>query len=61
MAFPEDRPAGYDANKVFDEDNDAWYTPTTAIGSERMAYAGGKYKEQLVVVSNQGDIYFKDF
>ena len=54
MAFPESRPSGYDADKVFDEGENAW-----AAALADLETAGGeKYKTQLIVVSNQGKIYF---
>ena len=58
MTFPEDRPGGYDGDKVWDEDTQAWYAVSTAIGSARQAQAGGRLRQQVVVVSGQAKIYF---
>lgn len=58
MAFPEDRPIGYDPDKLWDEDTAAWYATTTPTGAQRLAQAGGRYQRQLVVLSEEGQIYF---
>ena len=58
MAFPADRPGSYDPDKLWDEETKAWYAVGTAIGSARSAQAGGRYRQQIVVLSNQGTIFF---
>jgi len=60
MAFPEDRPDATIISKTWDEDTQTWYAVGTAIGSERLMQAGGRYTQQIVVVSNQGNIYYGD-
>ena len=49
MTWPAARP-GIDADKVWDEETEAWITND--------ARGGGRYKQQLVAVSDQGKIYF---
>jgi hypothetical protein len=61
LTFPTIRPVSYDADKVYDEDTKSWYNPTTSTGVERMKQAGGRYRSQLVVLSDQGKIYFEDY
>lgn len=56
--WPEARPEAYDPSKVWDEENKSWYSPTSSIGVSRMAQAGGRLKQNLVVMSNQGKLYF---
>jgi len=58
--FVRDRPETYDEDKLWDEENKTWYEPSHSIGSERMAQAGGRQRCQLVVISNQAQIYFRD-
>lgn len=43
--FPEDRPAGYDEDKVWDEVSQMWVS--TAVLLEQ---GGSRYRSQLVVV-----------
>ena len=57
MAFPESRPVGYDADAVFDESANDWTTDLSDLGTS----GGEKYKETLVVLSDQGNIYFGAF
>ena len=57
-SWPLHRTAAYDPDKVWDEESKAWYAVSTAIGSARQAQAGGRYRKQVVVMSNQGKIYF---
>lgn len=59
--FPEARPPAYDEDKLWDEETQAWYSPTSAIGTERSAQAGGRQKAQLVVLSDRGIIFFGAF
>ena len=54
MAFPEDRPGGYDPDQVFDESANDW----TSTLSDLESSGGEKYKPQLVTLSDQGKIYF---
>ena len=58
MTYPDDRPVAYDPDKLWDEDTQTWYAIGTVIGSARAAQAGGRLRQQLVVVSNQGNIFF---
>ncbi len=55
MAYPEDRPGTYDEDKVFDESANDW----TATLSDLTTTGGEKYKPYLIVVSDQGKIYFR--
>jgi len=59
--FPEHRPLDYDADLVWDEETKTWYSIDTAIGAERMPQSGGRYRNQLVCLSEQGKIYFGSF
>jgi hypothetical protein len=61
MAFPEDRPIGYDPEKLWDETTKTWYAPSTSTGKERLKQAGGRYRDQLVVLSDQGAVYYEEF
>ncbi len=54
MAFPEDRPGGYDPDQVFDESANDW----TSTLSDLESPGGERYKPQLVTLSDQGKIYF---
>ena len=57
MVFPDSRPVTYDADKVWDEDSNSW----VAINAvEASALGGGRYRQQIVAVSNQGNIYYGD-
>ena len=51
MAFPEDRPDGYDADKYWDVQNDVWISTYTA--------GQGSYVEYVVAISEEGEIYFR--
>ena len=51
MAWPEDRPGGYDPDQTWDEETSAWVS--TIVGP-------GRYKQQLVVINDQGDVYFSE-
>ena len=51
MAWPEDRPVDYDADKYWDVVNDVW-TATRFAGQ-------GSYAEYVLVISEEGDIYFR--
>lgn len=50
--WPEDRADIYDADKYWDEVNATW--------ASSYASGGGRYVQQLVVVGEDGDIYFGD-
>jgi len=58
--WPPARAAGYQEDELWDDETDSWYAPTHAIGAARSAQAGGRLKQNLVVISNQGNIYFGD-
>ena len=50
--WPDDRPETYDSDLYWDEPTGAWVS----------AYASGgeRYKQQLIVIGEGGDIYFGD-
>ena len=54
MPFPEDRPVTYDPDAVFDESVNDWTTDLSDLNTT----GGEKYKPQLVVLSDQGQLYF---
>ena len=54
MTFPSTRPVGYDPDKVFDESVNDW----TATLSDLNTTGGEKYRTQLVVISDQGNLYY---
>jgi len=54
LAFPEDRPIGYDPDAVFDESANDWTTDLSDLGTS----SGEKHKTQLVVLSEEGKLYF---
>lgn len=56
--FPPPRESGYDPDKVWDEETQAWYANTTAIGSARQAQAGGRLRQSIVAFNDQGELYF---
>ena len=51
MAFPVDRPVSYDEDKTWKESTEEWITGD-------LERSGARYKPQLVVLSDQGKIYF---
>jgi len=51
MAFPEDRPGTYDADKYWDVVNDVWTAVRAAGQDSRTQY--------VLVISEEGDIYFR--
>ncbi len=53
--FPESRRDNYDPDTVWKESTGAWLDPS-ALSSA----GGGRYHKQLVVVSDQGKIYYGD-
>ena len=57
MAFPEDRPGGYDPDQVFDESANE-YVDIDSGDVQASGLGGGKYGQQLVTLSDQGKIYF---
>lgn len=59
--WPPARAEAYDPDKVWDETNKSWYAPDSSIGVNRMAQAGGRLKQNLVVLSDQGKLYFGVF
>ena len=54
MAFPDDRPVAYDPDAVFDESANDWTTDLSDLDTS----GGEKYKQTLIVMSDQGIIYF---
>lgn len=56
MAFPEDRPGGYNPDQVFDESENDWTSDLSDLESR----GGERYNQQLVVLSEQGKIYFQE-
>ena len=50
MAFPEDRPGGYDPDLYWDEEDAEW-------NSDRLIQPGN-WSQSVVVVSEEGEIYF---
>ena len=55
--YPEYRPPAYDEDLIWDEDSQTW----KAINAvEPSTLGGGRYGQQLVVLSNQGKIYVGD-
>ncbi len=57
MAFPEDRPGSYDPDQVFDESANDWVDIDS--GDVLASGLGGaRYNKQIVVVSDQGKIYY---
>ena len=54
MAFPDDRPVGYDADAVFDESENDWADNLYDLETT----GGERIKNQLVVLSDQGRLYF---
>ncbi len=59
--WPQARAEAYDPDKLWDEETKSWYSPTSSIGVNRMAQAGGRLRSQLVVVSDQGKVFFGSF
>ncbi len=56
--FPVDRPSIYDPDDYWDPDSDGggdW----TSDPADLLTLGGGRYNQQLVVLSNQGKIYFR--
>lgn len=56
--FPQSRPPAFDADKLWDEETKTWYATSTVTGARRLKQAGGRYGRQLVVLSDQGFIYY---
>ena len=50
MAFPEARPGGYDPDLYWDEENGVW-------NSTRLVQPGN-WAQNVVTVSEEGEIYF---
>ena len=57
MAYPESRPVVYDPDAVFDESANDWTTDLSDLATS----GGEKYKEALIVLSDQGKLYFGAF
>ena len=49
MAWPDDRPGGYDADKVYDEATEAW------VAND--GRQGGRHSDRIVVVGMDNDGY----
>ncbi len=56
--WPLARAQAYEPDKFWDEETKAWYAAGTEIGSARLSQAGGRLRQNLVVLSNQGRLYF---
>ena len=56
--WPTVRPAAYDETKLWDEETAAWYAATTNTGKQRIAQAGGRIKNNLIALSDDGKVYF---
>lgn len=54
--FPKERRDNYGPDDIWDEDSGTWKNPNEVNPS---ALGGGRYNQQLVVVSDQGKIYFR--
>ena len=52
LDWPEPRPENYDPDKIFDYNLDSWVDINT------LPAGGGRYKNQVIVMSDQGKIYF---
>jgi hypothetical protein len=50
MAFPEDRPGSYDPDLYWDEVNGVWSSTRVTVP--------GAWSQSVVVVSEEGEIYF---
>jgi len=57
MVWPDDRPAGYDVTKVFDESANDWVDIDSG-DVQASGLGGGRYGKQIVVVSEQAKIYY---
>lgn len=60
LTWPPARPDAYSPDKMWDEESKSWYSSTSSIGVERVVQGGGRFNERIVVVSEQGNIYFGD-
>ena len=58
--WPLARAAGYSADEFWDDETQSWYAVGTEIGSARAKQAGGRLKQNIVAMSNQGKIYYGD-
>ncbi len=58
LTWPQARAEAYDEDKLWDDENKSWYESSSSIGVNRMKQAGGRYKQQIVAISNQGKIYY---
>jgi len=56
MAWPDDRPVTYDGDKVWDKDTETW----TSDMAELSTVGGERFRPKVIVVSDQGQIYFGD-
>lgn len=51
-SWPTGRPEDYNPDKSWDEETGVWITSDSR--------GGGKYKQQLVVINDRGDVYFSE-
>jgi hypothetical protein len=58
LSWPTARPEAYSNSLLWDEDTKSWYAETTAIARERLSQAGGRYRNNIIFVSDQGRVYF---
>ncbi len=58
LTWPPSRAPAYDEDNFWDEETKAWYAPDSAIGTARSSQAGGRHRNQIVVMSEQGRIFF---
>jgi len=49
--WPDDRPVGYDPDKFWDEEDQEW-------NSDRLTVPGNRI-EYLIVLGDEGEIYFR--
>ena len=54
MTFPATRPVAYDPDQEFDEGENDW----TSTRTDLTTLGGGRYNQQIVVVSEQAKIYY---
>lgn len=50
MSWPEDRPGTYDEDKVWDEATETWVSND--------GRGGARYQNQIIIINEQGQIYF---
>ncbi len=55
VPFPRSRPAAYDEDKVWNEETGSWVTPAVLDSA-----GGDRYQKRVIIVSDQGVIYYGD-